>query len=41
MAPGLSDIFVGAMESGTEGTLSKSEDDMKLCGAIDMLEERV
>jgi len=33
-------IFVGNMDSGIKHTLSKSADDTKLCGAVNMLEER-
>ncbi|GAB0187284.1 mitochondrial enolase superfamily member 1 [Grus japonensis] len=40
LGPALFDIFVGEMDSGTEGTLSKFVDDTKLCDLVNMLEER-
>ena len=33
-------IFVGDMDSGIEGTLSKFASNTNLCGAVDMLEGR-
>jgi len=37
---GLSNIFVGDMDSGFECTLRKFADNIKLCGAVNMLEGR-
>ncbi|PKU44740.1 rna-directed dna polymerase from mobile element jockey-like [Limosa lapponica baueri] len=36
----LFNIFVGDMDSGTECTFSKFDNEMKLCGAVNMLEGR-
>jgi len=40
LRPVLCNIFVGNMDSGIEWTLSKFDDDTKMCGAIDTLEGR-
>ncbi|XP_010285191.1 PREDICTED: uncharacterized protein LOC104620609 [Phaethon lepturus] len=39
LGPALFNTFMGDMDSGIECTLSKFAGDIKLCGAIDMLEE--
>ncbi|GAB0179923.1 triadin [Grus japonensis] len=38
--PGLFDIFVGDMDSGIECTLSRFADNIKPCGAVNILEGR-
>ena len=38
LGPSLFNIFVGDMDSGIEGTLSKFVNNTKVCGAVDMLE---
>ena len=40
MGPALFNIFVGNMYSGIVCALSKFADDIKLCGAVNMLEGR-
>ena len=40
MGPALFNIYVGAMDSGIECTLSKFANNTKLCGVVDMLEGR-
>ncbi|GAB0202829.1 mitochondrial enolase superfamily member 1 [Grus japonensis] len=40
LGSGLFNIFVGNMDSGIEGTLSKFANDIKLCGVVNTLEGR-
>jgi len=40
LRPALFNVFVTNMDSGIECTLSKSADDTRLCGAVNMLEGR-